>query len=113
MSLMGRVCEVMELAAARLMRKDLSAFESSVAVRMDLNHLAMPELRNGHLELGKGRVVATRIAIRGRMHDFRVDVFDDTGLVASGEHTRAVVIEHRVEAIARRRSGHPAMLLRP
>ena len=111
MNLMGRtahVCEVIELAAARLMRKDLSAFETSVAVRMSLNHVAA-----GHFDLAKGRVVATRIAIRGRLHEFRVDVFDDTGLVASGEHTRAVVVERRVEAIARRRSGRPAMLLRP
>jgi len=107
----SRVCKVMELAAARLMRRDLSAHESSVAVRMSLNHMAVPELPDAPFDWGKGRVVATRVAIRGRLHDFRVDIFDESGLIASGDHTRAVVIGRRVEAIARRRSGRPAMLL--
>ena len=102
----SRVCEVMELAAASLMRRALSAHESSVAIRMRLNHMSVPELPDA-----RWRVVATRVAIRGRLHDFRVDIFDETGLIASGEHTRAVVIERRVEAIARKRSGRPAMLL--
>jgi predicted thioesterase len=102
----SRVCEVMELAAASLMRRDLSAHESSVAIRMNLNHMSVPELPDA-----RWRVVATRVAIRGRLHDFRVDIFDETGLIASGEHTRAVVIERRVEAIALKRNGRPAMLL--
>jgi predicted thioesterase len=96
----------MELAAARLMRRDLSALESSVAVRTSLNHMALPELPDA-----KWRVVANRVAIRGRLHDFRVDIFDESGLIASGDHTRAVVLERRVAAIARRRSGRPAMVL--
>jgi predicted thioesterase len=73
---------------------------------MNLNHMAVADVPDVNW-----RVVATRIAIRGRLHDFRVDVFDETGLIASGDHTRAVVIERRVEAIARRRTGRPAMLL--
>ena len=107
----SRVCEVMELAAARLMRRDLSARESSVAIRLELKHLAVADLPDVTFDLGKTRVVATRVAIRGRLHDFRVDIFDETGLIASGDHTRAVVVERRVEALARRRGGRPAMLL--
>ena len=107
----SRVYEVMELAAARLMRRDLSAHESSVAVRLELRHLALPVPLNDAIESGKARVVATRVAIRGRLHDFRVDIFDETGLIASGDHTRAVVVGRRVEAIARRRNGRPGMLL--
>jgi predicted thioesterase len=107
----SRVCEVMEMAAASLMRRDLYTHESSVAVRMDLRHVALPKGQTDPLASGKARVVATRVGIRGRLQDFRVDIFDETGLIASGDHTRAVVIERRVEALARRRSGRPSMLL--
>lgn len=100
----SRLCEVMELAAARLLRRDLSARESSVAIRMELVHVAAQAAAENW------RVVATRVATRGRLHDFRVDVFDESGLIASGDHTRAVVIARRMEAIARLRSGRPAML---
>lgn len=104
----SRLCEFMEMAASRLMWRELSSHENSVAIRTNLEHVA-----TSATVAGRWRVVATRTAIRGRLHDFRVDVFDDSGLIASAEHTRAVVVERRLVAVARRRAGQPSMLLTP
>jgi predicted thioesterase len=99
--------ELMELAAARLMLPQLAHAESSVSLQMDLRHIAAVHAG------GSWRAVATYRARRGRLHEFDVDVFDASGLIASAVHVRAVVVERRVLAVARRRAGRPAMLLRP
>lgn len=102
----SRLAEVMELAAARLMRASLDAGETSVAVSTELHHAAYSRASGDIL-----RAVATYDGISRRLHHFNVNVFDESGLVASGRHTRAVVVESRVLAMARRRVGQPAMLL--
>lgn len=116
MSLMGRtaeatlrmspLAEVMELAAARLMRASLRDGESSVAVSTKLHHAAPSRMRDDSL-----RAVATCTAVNGRLYQFTVNVFDESGLVASCEHVRGVVSPRRVEAIARRRHARASMLL--
>jgi fluoroacetyl-CoA thioesterase len=98
--------ELMERAAARQMRRELSPGESSMATMMNLRHAAVIRSSRGHW-----RVEARRRAVRGRFHDFDIDVFDDSGWIACAEHTRAVVNERRLLAIARRRAGRPALLL--
>jgi predicted thioesterase len=98
--------DVMERAAARQMRRELLPGESSIATAMNLRHVALMD--SSHDEW---RVEVRRRAVRGRLHDFDIDVFDDTGWIACAEHTRAVVVARRVLAIARRRAGRPAMLL--
>ena len=103
----ARMAELMERAASRLMRRELSAGETSTSIRLGLWHLARitstPE---------SWRVEARRSAIRCRVHEIQVDVFDDSGLIAGAEHARAVVVSQRFEALARRRAGRPSMLLR-
>lgn len=102
----SRMAELMELAAARLMRRGLSAEQTSTSIRMSLWHLA--RIRS---KPDSWRVVARCTGIRGRLHEFQVDVFDASGLIAGAEHTRAVVVAQRMEAVARRRTGRPSMLL--
>jgi predicted thioesterase len=102
----SRLVEVMELAAARLLRASLQEGESSVAVSTELHHAALSQARDDSL-----RAVATCTAIHGRLYHFTVNVFDASGLVASGEHVRGIVNPRRVEAIARRRHGRASMQL--
>ena len=102
----SRLCELMELAAARLMRPQLSAGESSVAVTMSLRHIA-----HGRGVHGVVRVSASHHAVAGRLHHFIVNAFDERGLIAVCEHTRAIVNGRRFMATARRRAGRPSMLL--
>lgn len=99
----SRLTALMELAAARLMRPLLAEGETSVSVEMNVTHL-VPNTQ------GELRAVATSLGTRGRMHHFRVDAFDVTGLVASAEHTRAIVVPRRLIEGARRRAGRPTML---
>jgi fluoroacetyl-CoA thioesterase len=102
----SRLAEVMELAAARLMRSRLRDGESTVAVSTNLHHAALSQARGDTI-----RARATCERIEGRLHHFMVHVFDESGLIASGEHVRAVVNSRRVEALARRRHELPSMLL--
>lgn len=100
----SRVMALIELAAARLMQSQLAAGESSVSVEMNVTHLVAGSQ-------GDLRAVATYLGTQGRLHHFRVHAFDETGLIGSADHTRAVVLPKRLLAGARRRAGRPAMLL--
>ena len=105
----SRMIELMELAAARLMKAHLGDGESSVAVAMNVTYVAH-SLRSP----GAGttmRAVASQSAIAGRLHRFRINAFDETGLIGTAEHTRAIVVERRLMSIARKRVGEPGMLL--
>jgi len=101
--------ELMEIAAARLMKSHLRDGESSVAVAMNVTYAAY-SLRhsNGGSTM---RAVATYDGISGRLHRFKINAFDESGLIGTAEHTRAVVIERRLTSIARQRAGEPGMLL--
>ena len=82
----SRLIELMELAAARVMRSQLRAGESSVPVSTQLHHVALSQSRGDTL-----RASATCQAVEGRLHRFEVNVFDESGLVGSCEHVRAIV----------------------
>jgi predicted thioesterase len=99
--------ELVERAAARLMRRELSSGQTSISMALNLRQVSAI-----HSSPDTWRVRAYLVAARGRVHEFELDVFDDSGVIASAEHTRAVVVATRVLAIARRRVGRPAMLLR-
>jgi predicted thioesterase len=99
--------EVMERTAARTMRRGLSPGQTSISIALNLRHVGAI-----HSAPHSWLVWAQLDAVRGRVHEFTLDVFDASGLIASAEHTRAVVMASRVVAIARRRLGRPAMLLR-
>ena len=94
----SRMIELMELAAARLMKPHLSDAETSVSIEMKVTHVASTTVG------GTLRAVATYAGVAGRLHRFRINVFDESGLIGSAEHTRAVIIERRLLAKARRRA---------
>jgi fluoroacetyl-CoA thioesterase len=101
----SRLIELMELAAARVLHPELRHGEASVAVGTDLRFVS--ENRSVPFI----RAVATRTATRGRVHHFTVNAFGESGLIASAGHTRAVIVVHRLEGLARRRAGRPSMQL--
>ena len=101
----SRISQLMEQAAARLMRPLLREGESSLALSLNLTHAVTGPV-SGNL-----RAVATQQGVSGREHRFLVHVFDESGLVASAEHSRAIVVNRRVVGLARRRAGRPSMLL--
>ena len=94
----SRMIELMELAAARLMKPHLSDAETSVSMEMKVTHVASTTVG------GTLRAVATYAGVAGRLHRFRINVFDESGLIGSAEHTRAVMDERRVSTTARRRA---------
>jgi len=97
--------ELMELAAARLMKQNLGDGESSVSIETKVTHVATITV-GGYL-----RAVASPAGVAGRLHRFKINVFDESGLIGSAEHTRAVVIERRLLAMERRRAGKASALL--
>src|SRR6188768_3306325 len=94
----ARMVELMELAAARLMKPNLRDSESSVSIEMKVTHVASTTVG------GTLRAVAAYAGVAGRLHRFRINVFDESGLISSAEHTRAVIIERRLLATAPRRA---------
>jgi len=98
--------DLVERAAARLMRRGLLPGQSSVAVALNVDHVAGTRTPFEHWH-----VTVRRTAGRGRLQEFQVEVFDDRGLIASAAHTRAVVVERRFLALTRKRASLPAMLL--
>jgi predicted thioesterase len=104
----SRMIELMELAALRLMKALLADGQSSVAMAMELTYAAPSVSRRTG---GKVRAVASFRGVTGRLYRFTIHAFDESGLIGSAEHTRAVMNERRLLAVARRRSGKAAMLL--
>jgi fluoroacetyl-CoA thioesterase len=82
---MSRIAQLMEQAAARVLRPQLIDGETSLSLSMNLTHAVTGPI-SGNL-----RAVATYQGASGREHRFLVHVFDESGLVASAEHSRAVV----------------------
>ena len=102
----SRMIELMELAAARLMRSSLQSGETSVSIALNMTHAAKAGVT------GSVRAVATYRGISGRLHRFTIHAFDESGLIGSAEHTRAVVVEKRLLALAPRRASKAPVLLK-
>jgi predicted thioesterase len=102
---MSRIAQLMEQAAARVLRPQLDDGETSLALSLNLTHAVTGPI-SGNL-----RAVATYRGNSGREHRFLVHVFDESGLVASAEHSRAIVATRRIDGLARRRAGRPSMQL--
>jgi predicted thioesterase len=98
---MSRIAQLMEQAAARLLRPQLVEGETSLPLSLDLTHAVTGPI-SGNL-----RAVATYQGESGREHRFLVHVFDESGLVASAEHSRAIVGGRGVAAFARKRPAPP------
>lgn len=104
----SQLIELMELAALRCLQPQLADGCVSVSISTNVRHAVLAGLSGEQL-----RITATCCGVAGRFYQFEVNAFDARGLVASCEHTRAVAVERRLLAIARRRIGQPAMLLMP
>jgi len=98
----SKMIALMELAAAKLLRPLLKESELSVGVVVDVKHLAATP------KGGNVRAVATYTGPDGKMHRFRVQAFDDAGLIGEGEHTRAIITTERLMAGAAKRKGSQA-----
>lgn len=93
----SRMIALMELAAARCMRPLLKAGQLSVGVGLDVRHTAATPV--GIMV----RAVARCESFDGRLYHFRVEAFDEAGLIGEGRHTRAIVATDRLLAGAQRR----------
>ena len=102
---MSRIAQLMEQAAARLLRPQLEEGETSLTLSMNLTHAVTGPI-SGNL-----RAVATYQGANGREHRFLVHVFDESGLVASAEHSRAIVGARRIIGMAGKRVDRPSMQL--
>lgn len=109
-SAVSRVIALMEMAAARLVQQGLDSEHSSVGIAMNVTHAA-PACASGNFRGAIVRAVASYRGVAGKLHYIVIDAFDESGLIASAEHTRAIVIGHRTQAPMRRRSGMRSMLL--
>jgi predicted thioesterase len=93
---MSRIAQLMEQAAARVLRPQLDDAETSLTLSLKLTHAVTGPI-NGNL-----RAVATYQGASGREHRFLVHVFDESGLVASAEHSRGIVTARRGVGFGRR-----------
>jgi predicted thioesterase len=104
----SRMIELMEIAASRLMKSHMNEGESSVAVAMNVTYAAASLRLPGGSTM---RAVASYNGISGRLHRFRINAFDESGLIGTAEHTRAVTIERRLTSVARRIAGESSLLM--
>lgn len=93
----SRMIALMELAAARAMRPLLQSGQLSVGVTVNIKHTAATPV--GCVV----RAVATYLGSEGKVYRFKVEAFDEAGLVGEGEHTRAIIATDRLLAGAERR----------
>jgi fluoroacetyl-CoA thioesterase len=93
----SRMIGLMEVAAARFMKQACQPGELSVGVGVDIKHFAPTPVGE------QVRVLATYEGLDGKLHAFTVEAFDRAGKVASGKHTRAIVIGDRITEGARAR----------
>ena len=96
----SRLVAYMEMAATRLMRPLLESGQHSVGVLVSITHTAATPIG------GNVRTVATYVGPEGKLFRFRVEAFDDAGLIGVGEHTRAIVTTSRLLEGAAKRSPH-------
>jgi predicted thioesterase len=97
----SRLVALMELAAARAMQPTLGPGQLSVGVSLNVRHTAATPV--GCLV----RAVATCVRIESKQVHFRVQAFDDAGLIGEGELARAVIDTARLLAGAQRRRPLP------
>lgn len=93
----SRMIAIMELAAARIMKKLLTSEQLSVGVGVNVMHLAATP---NHTEV---KSIATFLGMEGKLFKFKVEVFDTGGLIGKGEHTRAIIEFDRLVASAQKR----------
>jgi len=105
----SRITALMEQAAARLVQQGRDSSDSSVAIAMNVIH-AGPALASGDFRGATVRAVASYRGVAGRLHYVAIDAFDESGLIASAEQTRAIVSGRPAPALTRRRGATRAEL---
>lgn len=93
----SRLIALMELAAARAMHSSLQPGQLSVGVGLTVKHTAATPVGC------TVRAVATYLRAEGKLLRFKVEAFDEAGLIGDGEHTRAVIDTERLLGGAERR----------
>jgi predicted thioesterase len=93
----SRMIALMELAAARAMKSLLGDGQLSVGVSLNVRHTAAT-LVGCHV-----RAVATYVCTEAKLMHFRVEAFDEAGLIGTGDHARAIVDTARLMSGAERR----------
>jgi len=93
----AKMIALMELASARNMQTELKKGQLSVGVGVDIKHLAPTPVGC------KVQAKATFLGMANKLFEFKVEVFDDSGLVGTGTHTRAIVNTERLVAGAEAR----------
>ena len=93
----SRMVAIMELAAARIMKKLLTPDQLSVGVGVNIMHLAATP---NHTEVS---AKATFLGMAGKLYKFKIEAFDTGGLIGKGEHTRAIIEFDRLVASAQKR----------
>ncbi len=93
----SRMVAIMELAAARIMKKLLTPDQLSVGVGVNIVHLAATP---NHTEVV---AKATFLGMEGKLYKFKIEAFDTGGLIGKGEHTRAIIEFDRLVTSAEKR----------
>jgi fluoroacetyl-CoA thioesterase len=93
----SRMIALMELAAARAMKPLLGEGQLSVGIALNVRHTAATPVGSAV------RVVAIYLRTESKLLHFRVEAFDESGPIGSGEHTRAVIDPARLLTGAERR----------
>ena len=106
----SRITALMELAAARLMHHGPGSTHSSVGIAMNITHAA-PAFGSGDFRGAEVRAVASYRGVAGKLHHIVIDAFDESGLIATAEHTRMIINGRAVQSPVRRRSGMRSLLL--
>ena len=88
----SRMIAIMELAAARLMKSELTDQQLSVGVNVNVTHIAATP-KNEEV-----KVIAIFTGMKGKLYQFDVEVYDKGGKVGFGSHTRAIVDTQRLVA---------------
>ena len=79
----------MENTAAQLVQNDLQPGQGTVGYIVNIKHLAPT------CEGETFRVTATLTAINGKMLDFAVQAYDNSGLIGEGVDTRCIITDDR------------------
>jgi len=93
----SRMIALMELAAARAMSPMLGDGQLSVGVSINVRHTAATPVGS------TVRALATFVCTESKLMHFRVEAFDESGVIGTGEHARAIVDTARLISGAERR----------
>ena len=82
---------LMETAASDYMAKELPEGKGSVGVHIEVDHLSATPIGM------KVKAIAevTKISENGKSVDFKIEAYDEAGLIGKGMHTRAVITNER------------------